>query len=220
MPTKKTDKRLVKALSREEVDALLCAPDLTTWRGRRDHALLLTLYNSGARASELIELRQSQVVIARSSFLHLCGKGRKERTVPLWVNTSRTLRNWFDEIGTTFDSNLVFPNAAGKALTRNGLNYFLQQAVQRASPKCPSLARIHVTPHMMRHSTAAHLLTAGVDIAVIALWLGHESIETTHLYLEADLGSKERALQKLAPAGKKQKRYQADDKILAFLETI
>jgi len=220
IPTKKTDKRLVKSLSRDEVNALISAPDLAKWRGRRDHALLVTLYNSGARASEIIELRQTQVVLAKNSFLHLYGKGRKERTVPLWVTTARTLRSWFDELGGALDTNLAFPNTAGKALTRNGLNYILQQAVQRGSPKCPTLREIHVTPHMVRHSTATHLLQSGADIALIALWLGHESIETTHIYLESDLTAKERVLQKLAPTGKKLQRFKADDKVLAFLATL
>jgi integrase/recombinase XerD len=219
LPAKKTDKRLVKSLSRREIDALLSAPDLSKWRGRRDHALLLTLYNSGARASEITAMTQSQVIFAKNNFLLLHGKGRKERTIPLWRNTAQALRNWFVELG-KLNTVLAFPNASGEALTRNGLNYILQQAVQQASQKCSSLKEITVTPHMVRHSTATHLLQSGVDIAVIALWLGHESIETTHVYLEADLTTKERALQKLSPAGKKEPRYKADDKVLAFLAAL
>ena len=219
IPSKKTDKRLVKSLSRDEVGAIISAPDLSKWQGRRDHALLLTLYNSGARAAEIITLTQTQVSFGKSNFLHLRGKGRKQRTVPLWAHTAKALRNWFDELMIT-QTNLAFPNARGEMLTRNGLNYILQQAVHRGSKVCPALKENKVTPHMMRHSTAAHLLQSGVDISVIALWLGHESIETTHVYLEADLATKERALQKLAPAGIKEARFKADDKVLAFLATL
>jgi site-specific recombinase XerD len=219
IPAKRTDKRLVKSLSREEVDAIISAPDRSKWRGRRDHAILLTLYNSGARASEITALTQSQVMFGKSNFLLLHGKGRKERTVPLWTHTAKALRSWFGE-SVRHDTDLAFPNATGESLTRNGLNYILQQAVCRASKKCPSLLGGKVTPHMMRHSTAAHLLQSGVDISVIALWLGHESIETTHVYLEADLATKERALRKLTPAGTKETRFRADDKVLAFLATL
>lgn len=219
IPTKKTDKRLVKSLSREEIDAIVSAPDRSKWRGRRDHVILLTLYNSGARASEITALTQSQVIFGKSNFLLLHGKGRKERTVPLWAHTAQALRNWFAEAA-RIETKLAFPNATGECLTRNGLNYILQQAVRRGSRNCPSLKGKQVTPHMVRHSTAAHLLQSGVDISVIALWLGHESIETTHVYLEADLATKERVLQKLAPAGNKEARFKADDKVLAFLATL
>jgi integrase/recombinase XerD len=219
IPTKKTDKRLVTSLSRKEVDALIAAPDPAKWRGRRDHALLLTLYNSGARASEITTLTQPQVIFGKSNFIYLHGKGRKERTVPLWGSTARCLKDWFAELRER-NTDLVFPNVAGKPLTRNGLNYILQQAVERACSKCSSLNGKTVTPHMMRHSTAAHLLQSGVDISVIAMWLGHESIETTHVYLEADLATKERCLQKLTPATHKGGRFKASDKVLAFLATL
>lgn len=219
IPTKRCDRQLVKALSREEMDAVLSAPDLEQSSGRRDHALLLTLYNSGARVSEIIALEQSQVIFGTSNFLLLHGKGRKERTVPLWSKTARVLRAWFSELADC-QSTLAFPNARGGMLTRNGADYILQQAVTRAAPACLSLRFKKITPHMVRHSTASHLLQSGVDISVIALWLGHESTETTNVYLEADLATKERALNKLAPAGSEIPRFKAKDEVLAFLETL
>jgi integrase/recombinase XerD len=219
IPSKKTDRRLVESLSREEVDAIISAPNLGTWRGRRDHAFLLTLYNSGARISEIAGLMKAQVIFGKTNFLLLKGKGRKERTVPLWGHTAGALKAWFYELSDT-ETKLAFPNKVGKPMTRNGMNYILQQAVRHGAKRCPSLSERNVTPHMMRHSTASHLLQSGVDISVIALWLGHESIETTHIYLEADLATKERALQKLAPGGIKEARFKPDDKVLAFLSTL
>ena len=153
------------------------------------------------------------------SFLHLQGKGRKERTVPLWTKTARALQAWFRELADR-QSSWAFPSARGSKLTRNGVDYILQQAVERAVSACPSLRNKKITPHVLRHTTATHLLQSGVDIAVIALWLGHESIETTHIYLEVDLATKERALSKLAPAGAEVPRFQAKDEVLAFLASL
>ncbi len=211
----------MKSLSREEIDALLAVQDLTQWNGRRDHALLLTFYNSGARVSEIVALEQAQVCFGATTFLRLYGKGRKERTVPLWPKTSRMLQSWFNELG-RYGVKLAFPSAQGKKLTRNGVNYILQQSVTKASVNCPSLCKIRITPHVLRHTTATHLLQAGVDTSVIALWLGHESTETTHVYLEADLATKERALNVLAPPGSLRtiKRFKAQDKVLAFLSAL
>jgi site-specific recombinase XerD len=218
IPTKRGDKRLVHYLSRDEVKALLAAPDRTAWSGRRDHALLLTLYNSGARVSEIITLRREQVRldVAAGAHVELLGKGRKERVVPLWDDTARVLRTWFRELG-EFGNGVAFPGARGRALSRDGVDYLLRQAVASAAAACPSLAAKKVSPHVLRHSTAMHLFQAGVDMAVIALWLGHESLETTHVYVEADLATKERALEKLAPMPGLPARYRADDKLLDFL---
>jgi site-specific recombinase XerD len=169
--------------------------------------------------SEIIRLQQSQVRFSVNSYLELNGKGRKQRSVPLWSNTAKTLQFWFEELRSA-SITLAFPNSAGKELTRNGIDYILQQAVQKASLTCPSLREKKVTPHSVRHTTATHLLESGVNISVIALWLGHESIETTHIYVEADLATKERALSKIAPAGAKPTRFQAGDEVLAFLATL
>lgn len=219
IPVKRSNKRLVHFLSREEIGSLIAAPDLTQLSGRRDHALLSTLYNSGARASEIINLERSQLSFGTSSFISLHGKGRKERTIPLWGKTTITLKAWFKEIDHS-STELAFPSATGHKLTRNGLDYIIQRAVQRASHKCPSLLNQAVTPHLIRHTTATHLLQSGVDISVIALWLGHESIETTHIYLEVDLETKEKALSKLAPAGANVPRFKATDEVLAFLASL
>jgi len=219
IPTKRTDHRLVTYLTRVEMDAVLAAPDPATWLGRRDHALLLTMYNSGARASEIINLRCGQVALGSNTYVQLHGKGRKERTVPLWPQTTRVLQRWFHELEATGDS-LAFPTIRRTVLSADGLNHLLQKAVQRASTDCPSLLAKRGTPHVIRHGTAMHLLQSGVDIATIALWLGHESIETTHGYVEADLTSKQKALEKLAPAQGQLERFQPEDELLRFLAAL
>lgn len=219
IPSKRADKKLIVSLTREEVEALLAAPDRSRWSGRRDYLLLLTLYNSGARVSEVTTLQREQVCFGPHTFLQLKGKGRKERTVPLWPHTSRALQAWFDELGDYGDP-MVFPNARGLRLSRDGVDYLLQRAVKKATMACPSLGTKKITPHVMRHTTALHLLQAGVDIATIALWLGHESIETTHIYLEVDLAHKEQALQKLTAVEGTVSRFTADDPLLAFLTSL
>lgn len=219
IPTKRSDKRLVGYLTRAEVDAILSAPDRTTWRGQRDYVLLLTLYNSGARVSEITALKRSQVRLGATSFLKLHGKGRKEREVPLWPSTARTLKGWLDAAPAPPDSP-AFPSSRGAALSRDGVNYILQETLRKAAERCPTLAAKRVSPHVLRHTTAMHLLQSGVDITVIALWLGHESPETTHIYVEADLKTKEQALQNVTPAGKGCLRFQPGDALLAFLDTL
>lgn len=196
IPGKRTTKPLITYLTREEMESILAVPDQSTWVGSRDHALFLTLYNTGARASEITQMMCEQVSFGSTTFVRLHGKGRKERTVPLWPQTSRVLRQWFRMLGTK-DKDLAFPAVRGGPLSNDGLDYALQKAVEEASNECASLSKKRVTPHVIRHTTAMHLLQSGVDIAVIALWLGHESIETTHGYIEADLNMKERALARL-----------------------
>jgi integrase/recombinase XerD len=219
IPVKRQDKKLIGYLTREEIEAILTAPDRSTWVGRRDHALLLTMYNSGARVSEMTALRCAQVAVGVSTFVHLHGKGRKDRAIPLWPQTSRVLQDWFRERGAD-QGHMAFPNARGQPLSRHGVNYLLHQAVTKAMTGCPSLQSKNVTPHVIRHTTAMHLLQAGIDIATIALWLGHESIETTHIYLAADLEAKERALQKLAPVEDQGGRFMAADPLLTFLASL
>ena len=219
IPVKRQDKKLVGYLIRDEINAILDVPDKTRWSGRRDRALLLTMYNSGARVSEITSLQRNQVHFGESTFLQLNGKGRKERTVPLWPHTSKVLQAWFLELegkcGMT-----AFPSARGKPLTRDGVDYLIKEAAKAASVSAPGLADKRVSPHLVRHSTAMHLLQSGVDISVIALWLGHESIETTHIYLQADLKTKERALAKLASVKGTVPRFKAPDSLLAFLDAI
>jgi len=219
IPVKRTDRRLVHYLTRPEMEAVLAAPDRTQWTGQRDYALLLTMYNSGARVSEVASLQRRHIQVGSTSFLEIHGKGRKERQVPVWPKTARTLKTWLETHAPAPESP-AFPNARGGRLSRDGVNYILQAAVRTATNVCPSLSGKRVSPHVIRHTTAMHLLQSGVDITVIALWLGHESIETTHGYLEADLTLKEKALQKLAPAGQAAPRFQADDPLLVFLKAL
>ena len=153
------------------------------------------------------------------AYVELHGKGRKERTVPLWSQTARTLEAWFQELAGKC-GNVAFPNARGKAMARDGVEYLLRQTVKKAAPACSSLSAKPISPHVLRHTTALHLLQSGVDITVIALWLGHESLETTHCYLEADLALKERALNKVAPIQGKLTRFRPDDDLLAFLAAL
>lgn len=219
IPVKRADHRLVSYLTRPEIDAILAAPDRANWLGRRDHALLLTFYNTGARLSELKELKRSAAVFGATASLHLHGKGRKDRQVPLWPDTARTLRDWFNENGNV-SGDLAFPNARKGVLSSDGVAYILNRAVNRAILHCPSLSSKRVTPHVLRHTTAMHLLQSGVDVAVIALWLGHETIETTHIYVEADLALKEKALNKLLPPKTKSSRFKPNDQLISFLASL
>ena len=219
IPVKRTDHKLVGSLTREEIEAILAAPDRASWTGRRDYALLLTIYNSGARVSEVTALHQNQVQFGCRTYLAITGKGRKERTLPLWNTTSSILQTWFQEL-TLQSIAIASPNRRGGSLSRDGVDYILKSATAKASLKCPSLCGKPVSPHTLRHTTAMHLLQAGVDISVIALWLGHESLETTHVYIEADLATKERALEKLNPFQTPIQRFKPDDALLAFLALL
>ena len=219
IPAKRADHCLVGYLTREEMQAVLAAPDRTKWMGRRDHALLLTFYNTGARLSEVTGLKRGDVRFGTRTFVHLHGKGRKEREVPLWANTARILKKWFEE-DPPVPGDVVFPSNRGGPLSADSVSHILHLAVRTASARSPSLAKKRITPHVIRHTTAMHLLQSGVDISVIALWLGHESIETTHIYVEADLATKERALDRLAPAGGNPRRFKPSDPLLNFLSAL
>jgi site-specific recombinase XerD len=220
IPVKRFEQPLLGFLTREEMRAIISAPDSCTWSGRRDHVMLATLYNTGARVSEIIAVRVSDVSLDRDACLRLHGKGRKERAVPLWKSTAAALRQWLAQVSRGPDSP-VFPNRAGAPLSRSGVEHRLQLAIQLAMSKCPTLKGRRISPHTIRHTTAMHLLQSGVDITVIALWLGHESPATTHLYVEADLSMKERALKKLQePSTKEFHRYKPTDKLLEFLDAL
>jgi integrase/recombinase XerD len=219
IPMKRADIKVRSYVTREEIDTILTALDRKQWCGRRDYALLLTLYNSGARVSEICSLRQDQVTLATKSYLHLRGKGRKERSVPLWPITAKVLKEWFRE-ASAGDGAAAFPSIRGEPLTRFAVHRLLRKAVRAAVPRCPSLKRKRVSPHIVRHGTAMELLQSGVDIAVIALWLGHEHTETTDVYLQTSLALKEKALAKVSPMGKPFRRFRASDKLLAFLEAL
>jgi site-specific recombinase XerD len=219
IPLKRCNTRVREYLTREEMDAILASIDRTRWYGRRDYALLLTLYNSGARVSEISTLHQNQISIAAKSYVQLHGKGRKDRLIPLWPRTARVLKEWFRELGQGNQA-VAFPSVRGEPLTRFAVHLLLRKAVDQARGRCPSLSRKRISPHLVRHGTAMALLQSGVDIAVIALWLGHESIETTNKYLHANLAIKEKALAKLQPVGKKFRKFRADDALLAFLAKL
>jgi integrase/recombinase XerD len=218
IPLKRAHTKVRPYLTREEMEALLASIDRSQWRGRRNYALLLTLYNTGARVSEIASLRRSQIDIAAKSYVRLHGKGRKDRMVPLWPRTAKILKEWFRELQT--QPTFAFPSIRGEPLTRFAIHLLLRKTVEQAQTSCPSLKSKRISPHVLRHSTAMALLQSGVDIAVIALWLGHESIQTTNEYLHANIALKENALAKLQPVGKKFRRFKADDSLLEFLATL
>ena len=206
-------------LSRTEVDALLAAPDRATWFGRRDHLLLVVAARTGLRVSELTGLCVGDCVFGAGAHVRCHGKGRKERCTPLGHETVGLLRVWLKETGATA-SDFIFPSRRGTRLSRDAVERLLAKHVAVATRACPTLSRKHVTVHTLRHTTAVHLLEAGVDRAIIALWLGHESVETTQMYLDADLAMKERALARTAPAHVGRQRFKPKDSLLAFLESL
>jgi len=219
IPSKRFECPMVRYLTQPEMQAILDAPDINTWSGQRDHVLLATLYNTGARVSEIITLRRGDFESKHGQAVHLHGKGRKKRVVPLWKNTVKLLRRWLLQIDPDLQKPL-FPNRFGQMLTRSGVESRLRMALPRAIVQCPSLKGKIVSPHVIRHTTAMHLLQAGVDLSVIALWLGHESIVTTHQYLEADLQMKENALAKLQSPSTHFTRYKPSSNILSFLDGL
>ncbi len=219
IPPKRFDRRVVSFLTDVEVDALLAAPDRATFLGRRDHALLLTAVQTGLRVSELVGLCIGDVVLDAGAHVRCLGKGRKERATPLTSPTTQVLRSWFDERGgTTKDP--VFPTSQGKALSRYGISALVARHVISAAMGCPSIGSKTVSPHVLRHTAAMRLLHAGVDTTVIALWLGHESVETTQMYVHADLTLKEKALARITPIDSPPGRYRPPDSLLAFLEAL
>jgi len=219
IPLKRTVRPLLGFLDKHEIEAIIHAPDVATWSGRRDRILFATYYNTGARVSELTTVKRGDVDLARSHSICLQGKGRKQRRVPLWKQTVQDLDHWLRELEDEPDSP-VFPNRQGKQLTRAGVEYRLQKAVATATKGCPSLDGRKISPHIIRHTTAMHLLQAGVAPTVIALWLGHESPTTTQIYIEADLAMKERALAAMDEPSSESTRYTPPDDLLAFLEGL
>lgn len=218
MPSKRYVKRAVTFLDTGEIAALLAAPDRTTWAGRRDHALLLLAVQTGLRASELVNLRCTDVVLGSGAHIRCMGKGRKERCTPLRRDTAKLLAVW---IGDRRDNNgPLFPSIRGEHLSRDALEHLVRKHCLTASPACPSIGTKRVTPHTLRHSTAMDLLHHGVDQAVIALWLGHQSVETTQVYIHADMRLKEKALARVAAPATLTGRFQPDDQLLAFLERL
>jgi integrase/recombinase XerD len=219
IPAKRFSRPLLGYLIREEIQAVLNAPDATTWSGHRDRVLFAVMYNTGARVSEVASLRREDLTDGQPRSVRIRGKGRKERLVPLWKQTSALLTQWQKRLGPD-PGGPLFPNARGHPLSRSGIEERLAVAVRLATASCPSLRGKATSPHTIRHTTAMHLLQSGVDLTVIALWLGHESPETTHQYVEADLRMKEEVLTKATgvPAGTA--RYQPKGKLLEFLDSL
>lgn len=220
IPSKRYDRVQIEFLTRPEMDALLKAPDPRTLAGRRDHLLLLVAVPTGLRLSELISLKRQDVVLGRGAHVRCIGKGRKERCTPLTKQATTLLKAWMRELP-GLDTARVFPNARGGPLSGDGVRYILEKHVAVAATDCPSLRRKNVTPHVLRHSMAMELLQGGVDRAVIALWLGHESVETTQIYLSANLALKQKILDKTPlPGGGRSGRYRPDDRLLEFLKVL
>jgi len=219
IPGKRYSRTLVQFLNRPEIDALLAAPDQRTWLGRRDHALLLVAVQTGLRLSELTGLQTQDVHLATGAHVRCSGKGRKERCTPLTKHAVSALKAWLHE-SAKGDAEWLFPSARGGRLSADAVQDLLAKHVAVAAQGCPSLRKKRVTPHVLRHAAAMELLQSGVDRSVIALWLGHESVETTQIYIDADLALKEKALAKTTPTSSKQRRFRAKDSLLEFLKGL
>jgi site-specific recombinase XerD len=219
IPSKRFTRTLISFLNRQEVNALLAAPDHSTRSGRRDHAFMLTAVQTGLRLSEMTGLKQEDIISGVGSHVRVIGKGRKERCIPLAKSTRTVLKAWLRE-PQRGDDGVLFPSAIGKRFSVHGVQYLLNKHRMTASKACPSLKQKRVTVHRLRHTMAMDLLQAGVDRSVIALWLGHESVETTQIYLEATLAMKEQALARMTPPQGKPGRYRPGDQLLSFLNSL
>ena len=219
VPNKRHERRPIEFLNREEIEALLAVPNASTWLGRRDRTLLLVGVQTGLRVSELIGLDCQDVVLGTGAHVRCQGKGRKQRCTPLRPETAKMLEAWLRERHGLPESP-VFPSIRGGRLSRDAVERLITKYTHRAEPTCPSLNQKNVSPHVLRHAAAMDLLHHGVDRSVLALWLGHESVETTQMYLHADMRLKDKALSRTAPLGIKPARYRPDDKLLVFLESL
>ena len=219
IPTKRTERNLVTYLTEGEVDALLVACDQRTWTGRRDHAMFALAIQTGLRISELTGLTCQDVTLTTGANVHTIGKGRKERRTPLVSTTKAILKAWLTERAGV-PSDPLFPTNTGRHLSRDAVERRLARHVAIAARNCPSLAAKRVTTHTLRHTAAMRLLLAGNDITVIALWLGHEQIATTNIYLHADMTHKQQAIDRTRPTGARQGRYQPPDPLIGFLESL
>jgi len=219
IPQKRCAHPLISFLDRSEVEALLAAPDITTWLGRRDHALLLLALVTGLRVSELTGLCCQDVAFGHGAHVRCYGKGRKERCTPLTREVICALQAWL-KYHTGHASRPLFISLRGNPLSRDAVERLVTKHTNTASETCPSLRDKRVSPHVLRHTTAVNLLRAGVDRTVIALWLGHEHIDTTQIYLAADLMMKEKALARTASLPAHVARYRPEDELLAFLQGL
>ncbi|MBA3746545.1 MAG: site-specific integrase [Solirubrobacterales bacterium] len=216
---KRFERALITFLTEPEINGLLSAPDRDTWTGRRDHAMLLLAIQTGLRASELIGLTCGDIQLGVGAHVSCLGKGRKQRITPITKQTVAVLRAWLTERGDQPDEPL-FSSRTGRALSRDAIERRLAEHATAATISCPSLAAKKITPHVLRHTAAMRLLHAGIDTSVIALWLGHEQVETTQIYLHADMALKEAALARTTPPNTAPGRYRPPDTLLAFLEAI
>lgn len=219
VPMKRFERPMLGFLTREEMVAIMGQPGLT-WSSQRDHLLLAMLYNTGARVTEIVQLRVADVVLDSAACVHLQGKGRKLRSVPLWKSTAMEIRAWLRANPQLRPEAALLPSREGHAMTRCNVAQRLDLAVARATIDQPSLAKKQVSPHTLRHTTAMHLLQSGVPFNVIALWLGHESSNTTHRYVEADLAMKQKALARLEAPNTKVPRFRVSDSLMQFLKTL
>ena len=219
IPSKRASKTLVHFLNRSEVDALLAAPNLQTWYGRRDRTLILLAVQTGLRLSEITGLRREELHLGTGAYVCCVGKGRRERSTPLSRPTVAALTKWLREPARG-SGDWLFSTARGDRLSSDAVQDLLRKYRTKAACVCPSLQKKRVTPHVLRHTLAMELLQAGIDLSVIALWLGHESVETTQIYLDADLAFKERILSKTAKRGNKCYLFKAEDSLLAFLKNL
>jgi site-specific recombinase XerD len=219
IPPKRFDRTIVTYLSEKEADALLAAPDQSNRTGRRDHAMLATAIQTGLRASELVALQVDDVHLGTGAHVSCLGKGRKQRITPLTASTVTVLKNWLEERA-GLPPGPLFPGRTGTQLSRDALERRLAKHATTAAKTCPTLKEKKISPHVMRHTAAMRLLEAGVDTTVIALWLGHESVATTQIYIHADLALKERAITRTAPKDAPPGRYQPSDAVIAFLDSL
>jgi integrase/recombinase XerD len=219
IPLKRADRAIVTFLDENETHALLDAPDRTTWTGRRDHALLVLAIQTGLRAAELTGLRCGDIQLTTGPHIRCAGKGRKNRITPLTATTTAVLEVWLAERADHPDQP-AFPTSRGGHLTRDALDHRLTKYIDIAAERCPTLREKRVTPHTLRHTAAMRLLHAGIDTTVIALWLGHERVDTTQIYLHADLALKERAIARTTPPDTRPGRYKPPDTLLGFLEAL
>jgi site-specific recombinase XerD len=219
VPMKRFERRTVGFVPHEQMLAVIdVATD--TWIGQRDRLMLMLMFNTGARVSEIVCVRVADVVLGPSNSIRLHGKGRKQRSLPLWKSSARAVRDWLHSNPQLRQESPLLPTRDGRAMTRANVAQRLKLAVEVASVKHAQLKTMSVSPHIVRHSTAMSLLQSGVDPCEIALWLGHESPSTTHMYVEADLAMKERALARLKQPEVKQARYRAPKALLAFLQGL
>lgn len=219
IPTKKAERKLVTSLTRAEEEALVAAPDQATWLGRRNRAIIMLLLQTGLRVSEMRDLRCGDVVLTSGAHVRCRGKGRKERCTPLTRETVSVIKAWLVERA-GLPAEPAFPSRRGDVLSRDAAERLVTKYAEIASAACNSLRTKRVTPHVLRHTAAVSLLQAGNDRTIIALWLGHESIETTQIYLDADLTMKERALARTTPLRSGPGRFRPDDSLLAFLSGL